>query len=110
MDGTAHLAGYYGLLGVQVSLDHRPGGNQDLRSHSNRPLDAALDPYDTICLQVADNCHVAGDYGKWYLIGFSALEFVALIVSCRAGEEAHQRPSFTIVKGSRDTPCCLISK
>jgi hypothetical protein len=89
MNGTTYLTGYDGFLGMQVSLNHCSGGNQYLRSHSNCPFDPALDPYDPICLKVTDNCHVAGNYRKGYLIGFSALEFVALVVSGGAGEEAH---------------------
>src|SRR3954447_12331209 len=110
VDSTAHLTGNDGFLSVQVSLDHRPCGNQYLGPYSDRPFNPSLDSHHSLCLKVANNCHVAGDNGEGYLVGFPALELVALIIPGRAGEKSHQRPSLTNVKGSRDTPCCLISK
>src|SRR5215210_504494 len=104
MDGAAHLPCDNRLLGVQVSLDDGTRGNQHLGADSHRPFDATLDPNDPLCLQVAYNCHVAGDNGEGNLVGLAALQLVSLLVLSGAGEDAHQRPSLTNVIGSSDSP------
>src|SRR5215217_9359 len=110
MDGAADLPCDDRLLGVQVSLNDSTRGDQHLRADSHRTLDATLDSDDPLCLQVADNCHVAGNNGEGNLVRLAALQLVSLLVASGAGEDAHQRPSLTNVMGSSDSPRWRISK